>query len=71
MKIEKIIKGAIWFSLFILTIGICSIFLYIGFNNYRKGNITVLIIGFSLLPLIFYCAFKGLKLIISAIFDSL
>jgi len=69
MDKEKLIKGALWLSGFSICIIFSAISLFIGFNNQRHGDYTILIIGISLLPLIFYCAYKGFKLILDAIFQ--
>jgi len=68
MNKEKLIKAGIWFAAFSTSIILVALGLYIGFNNRRHGDNTVLVIAFALLPLVFYCAYKGLKLIIDAIF---
>jgi len=36
----------------------------------RQGSYTVLIIGLVLIPVIFFCAYKGFKLILDAIFEK-
>ena len=36
----------------------------------RHGNYILLIIGLFLLPVVFFCAFKGFKLILDTIFDE-
>ena len=69
MDKEKLIKGGIWLSGFSLSIILSALSLYIGFNNQRHGNSTLLIIGILFLPLVFYCAYKGLKLVLESIFD--
>ena len=69
MDKEKLIKGAMWLSGFSICIIFSAISLFIGFNNQRHGDYTILIIGILLLPLIFYCAYKGFKLILDAIFQ--
>ena len=69
MNKEKLIKGGMWLSGFSICIIFSAISLFIGFNNQRHGDYTILIIGISLLPLIFYCAYKGFKLILDAIFQ--
>ena len=69
MDKEKLIKGAIWFSGFSICIIFSAMFLFIGFNNQRHGNYTLLIIGMLFIPLVFYCAFRGLRLVIESIFD--
>ena len=52
-----------------MSIILSSISLFIGFNNERHGDYTILIIGILLLPIVFYCAYKGLRLVLEAIFD--
>ena len=42
---------------------------FIGFNNERHGDYTILIIGILLLPVVFYCIYRGLKLVLEAIFE--
>jgi hypothetical protein len=69
MDKEKLIKGGMWLSGFSLSIIFSALSLFIGFNNQRHGDYTILIIGISLLPLVFYCAYKGFKLILDAIFQ--
>jgi len=36
----------------------------------RHGSYTVLIIGLILIPAIFFCAYKGFKLILDTIFEK-
>ena len=69
MDKEKLIKGGIWLSGFSLSIILTALALYVGFNNQRHGDNTILIIGISLLPFVFYCAYKGFKLVLDAIFQ--
>tara|TARA_B100001250_G_C19736102_1_gene760844 strand:+ start:454 stop:663 length:210 start_codon:yes stop_codon:yes gene_type:complete len=69
MDKERLIKGGIWLSGFSISIIFCALSLYIGFHNQRHGDNTILIIGFSLLPIVFYCAYKGFKLVLDAIFE--
>jgi lipopolysaccharide export LptBFGC system permease protein LptF len=69
MDKEKLIKGGMWLSGFSLSIIFAALALYIGFNNQRHGDSTILIIGFVLLPLVFYCAYRGFKLVLDAIFQ--
>ena len=70
MDKEKLIKGGIWISGFSLGIISSALSLFIGFNNQRHGDYTVLIIGVLLLLPVFYCAYKGCKLILDAIFEK-
>ena len=70
MDKEKIIEGVMWLSGFSILIILSSITLYAGFNNLRHGHYTVLIIGLTLIPAIFFCAYKGFKLILDAIFEK-
>ena len=69
MDKEKLIKGGLWLSGFSICIIFSAMSLFIGFNNQRHGDSTLLIIGILFLPLVFYCAYKGLKLILESIFD--
>ena len=70
MDKEKIIEGVMWLSGFSILIILSSITLFAGFNNMRQGSYTVLIIGFILIPAIFFCAYKGFKLILDVIFEK-
>jgi len=70
MDKEKLIKGGIWLSGFSLSIIFSALSLYIGFNNQRHGDSTILIIGVLLLIPVFYCAYKGFKLILGSIFEK-
>ena len=70
MDKEKIIEGVIWLSGFSILIILSSITLFAGFNNMRQGSYTVLIIGLILIPAIFFCAYKGFKLILDTIFEK-
>jgi hypothetical protein len=69
MDKEKLIKGGIWLSGFSISIIISALALFIGFNNQRHGDNTILIVGITLLPLVFYCAYRGFKFILEAIFQ--
>ena len=69
MNRDKLVKGGVWLSGFSMSIILSSISLFIGFNNERHGDYTILIIGILLLPIVFYCAYKGLRLVLEAIFD--
>ena len=68
MDKEKLIKGGIWLSGFSISIILAALALFIGFNNQRHGDNTILIIGLMLLPIVFFCAYKGFRLILDAIF---
>ena len=70
MDKEKLVKGGMWLSGFSLSIILSALSLYIGFNNQRLGDSTILIIGILLLPIVFYCAYKGFGIILSAIFEK-
>ena len=69
MDKDKLIKGVMWLSTCSISIIFTALALYIGFNNQRYGDNTILIIGFMLIPLVFYCAYKGLKLVLDSIFQ--
>ena len=70
MDKEKLIKGGIWLSGFSLSIIFSALSLFIGFNNQRHGDYTVLVIGILLFIPVFYCAYKGFKLILDSIFEK-
>ena len=70
MDKEKRIEGVMWLSGFSILIILSSITLFAGFNNLRQGSYTVLVIGLTLIPAIFFCAYKGFKLILDAIFEK-
>ncbi|MBT3418233.1 MAG: hypothetical protein HN427_05615 [Flavobacteriales bacterium] len=70
MDKEKLIKGGMWLSGFSLSIILSALSLYIGFNNQRLGDSAILIIGILLLPVVFYCAYKGFGLVLEAIFEE-
>ena len=68
MDKEKLIKGLIWLSATSLTILVDASLLYIGFNNVEHGSYTIIVIAILFLPFIFFCAYKGIKNILAAIF---
>lgn len=68
MDKEKLIQAMLWLSGFSISVILSSLGLFIGFNNSRNGENTVLIISFILLGVVFYCAYKGFKLILDTIF---
>jgi len=70
MDKEKLIKGGMWLSGFFLSIMLSAMSLFIGFNNMRFGSYAMLIIGLLLIPVIFFFAYKGLGLILNAIFEK-
>lgn len=70
MNKDKLIKGGIWLSGFSMSIMISAFSIFIGFNNVNKqDDYTILILGLLLLPLVFYCAYRGFKLVLEAIFN--
>ena len=68
MDKEKLIKAGIWLSGFSISVILAALALFIGFNNQRHGDNIILIIGFLLLPVVFFCAYKGFKLVLDSIF---
>ena len=70
MDKEKLIKGGIWLSGFSISIILSALGIFIGFNNQRHGDNIILIIGLLLLPVVFFCAYKGFKLLLDAIFNN-
>ncbi len=69
MDKEKLIKGGMWLGGFSMSTILSALGLFIGFNNQRYGDNIILIIGLLLLPVVFYCAYKGFKLLLDAIFE--
>ena len=71
MDKEKLIQALMWISAFGLSVFLSAICIYAGFNNVRKaGDYTILIIGLILIPVIFFCAYKGFGLLMKSIFDN-
>ena len=71
MNKEKLIKGGMWLSGFSISIILTAICFHIGFNNERKADDwTFIIIGSLLVPIIFFFAYKGFKLILDSIFEK-
>jgi predicted membrane protein len=70
MDKEKLIKVGMWLSGFSVAIILSAVSLFIGFNNQRHGDNTILIIGFLLLPIVFYCAYKAIGLFSELIFKQ-
>ncbi len=70
MDKEKLIKGGMWLSGSSLAIILSAVSLYIGFNHQRHGDNTILIIGFLLLPIVFYCAYKAIGFFSNLIFKK-
>ena len=71
MDKEKLIKGGLWLSGFSMSIFLSAISLNTGFNNLRKADdYILLVIGLLLIPAIFFCAYKGFKLILDSIFEK-
>ena len=68
MNKEKIIKGVMWLSLAVLSIILSAIFLFAGFHNITYNDYTLIILSSVTIPLIFFFAYKGFKLILDAIF---
>jgi len=66
----KIIEGGIWLSGFSISIIVSAVCLFAGFHNIEYGSSTLLVIGILFLPLIFFFGYKGLKLILDAIFEK-
>ena len=69
MDKEKIIRSVMWFSACSISIIFAALALYIGFNNRRHGDNTILIIASMLILLVFYCAYRGVKIALDAIFQ--
>ena len=70
MNKEKLLKAGMWLSTTVLIIAIDANLLMAGFNlEKRDGDNTVLIIAVCLLPVLFFCAYKGIKFLLDAIFS--
>ena len=70
MNKEKLLKAGMWLSTTVLIIAIDANLLMAGFNlEKRDGDNTVLIIAVCLLPVLFFCAYKGIKSLLDAIFS--
>jgi hypothetical protein len=70
MDKEKLLKAGMWLSTTVLIIAIDANLLMAGFNfEKRDGDNTVLIIAVCLLPVLFFCAYKGIKSLLDAIFS--
>ena len=70
MDKEKLLKAGMWLSTTVLIIAIDANLLMAGFNlEKRDGDNTVLIIAVCLLPILFFCAYKGIKSLLDAIFS--
>ena len=70
MDKEKLLKAGMWLSTTVLIIAIDATLLMAGFNlENRDGDNTVLIIAVCLLPVLFFCAYKGIKSLLDAIFS--
>ena len=70
MNKEKLLQAGLWLSGFSLSVIISALALFIGFNNMRYDNYTLLVIGLLFLFPVFFCAYKALGFIISAIFEE-
>ncbi|HIE74553.1 MAG TPA: hypothetical protein EYQ06_09875 [Flavobacteriales bacterium] len=68
MDKDKLIKGLIWLSATSLTILVDANLLYIGFNNVQHGSYTIIVIALLIFPVVFFCAYKGIKSVLDAIF---
>ena len=70
MDKEKLLKAGMWLSTTVLIIAIDANLIMAGFNlEKRDGDNTVLIIAVCLLPVLFFCAYKGIKSLLDAIFS--
>ena len=66
----KLIRGGMWLSGFTFFVMLSSVSLFKGFSMMREGNYVLLFVGVIFLLPLFYCAYKGFKLILDSIFDS-
>ena len=70
MDKQKLLKAGMWMSVTVLLIALDANLFMLGFNHERHGSYTVIIIALCLLPLLFFCAFKGIKYLLESIFTS-
>ena len=70
MDKQKLVKAGMWLSVTVFIIAIDANLLYIGFNNLRQDSYTVIVIALCLLPVLFFCAYKGIKYLLESIFTS-
>ena len=70
MNKEKLIKGLIWLSGFSFSTMFSAMSLHAGFHNMQYGSYILLIIGLLLIPVIFFFAYKGFKLILDSVFEN-
>ena len=68
MNKQKLLQGLIWLSLTSLSILIDAAFFHIGFNNVEHGSYTIIIFAVIILPFVFFCAYKGFRNLLEAIF---
>ena len=69
MNKEKLLKAGMWLSVTVLIIAVDANLLFLGFNHLRYDSYTVIIIAVCLLPVLFFCAYKGIKSLLDAIFS--
>ena len=69
MNKEKLLKAGMWHSVTVLIIALDANLLFLGFNHLRHDSYTVIIIAVCLLPVLFFCAYKGIKSLLDAIFS--
>jgi divalent metal cation (Fe/Co/Zn/Cd) transporter len=69
MNKEKLLKAGMWLSVTVLIIAVDANLFFLGFNHLRHDSYTVIIIAVCLLPVLFFCAYKGIKSLLDAIFS--
>jgi divalent metal cation (Fe/Co/Zn/Cd) transporter len=69
MDKEKLLKAGMWLSVTVLIIAVDANLLFLGFNHLRHDSYAVIIIAVCLLPVLFFCAYKGIKSLLDAIFS--
>ena len=69
MNKVKLLKAGMWLSVTVLIIAVDANLLFLGFNHLRHDSYTVIIIAVCLLPVLFFCAYKGIKSLLDAIFS--
>lgn len=71
MDKEKLIQALMWISAFGLSVFLCSSCIFIGNNNKRVADdYSVFIVGLLLIPVVYFCAYKGFTLLAKSIFDK-
>ena len=68
MDKEKLVKAGMWLSVTVLIIVLDANLFMLGFNH-ERDSYTVIVIAICLLPILFFCAYKGIKNLLESIFN--